>query len=177
MKLESSMSNLLTNKLVLNVVAFIAIFNVFGYAIMGNVNKVFYFILIAVLVRLFSKNMIIVLGVPLLIVNLLSTNVNIIEDMDNADNVYNEELIMNEIPDTVMIENIPSQITSTDQEGFEPGRNKKGTYNIDDAKQIDDAYNILGSDKNLDLTSDTQFFIDQQKQLQEMMGENTEYKL
>jgi hypothetical protein len=65
MKLKSGASKFLTNKLVLNIVSVIALFNVIGYIMMGNFNNVIFFILLAVLVRYFSKNMIIVLGTPL----------------------------------------------------------------------------------------------------------------
>ena len=82
MKLNSAMSKFLTNKWVLNVVSFLALFNVIGYAVMGKLNAVLYFIIFAVLVRYFSKNMTIVLGVPLIIVNLLAMKGNI-EGMEN----------------------------------------------------------------------------------------------
>lgn len=83
MKLNSAVSKFLTNKWVLNIVAFLALFNVIGYMIIGNFNAVLYFVVFAVLVRYFSKNMTIVLGVPLLITNLLELRVNMIEGMEN----------------------------------------------------------------------------------------------
>ena len=72
MKLNSAISNFLTNKLVLHIVSFLALFNVIGHMVIGHYNIVVYFILIALLVRYFSKNMIVVLGVPLILVNLMS---------------------------------------------------------------------------------------------------------
>ena len=89
MKLNSAMSKFLTNKWVLNIVAFLALFNVIGYIVMGNLNAVLYFIIFAVLVRYFSKNMTIVLGVPLLIVNILALKQNMIEGMENNDKPMN----------------------------------------------------------------------------------------
>jgi hypothetical protein len=83
MKLNSAVSNFLTNKWVLNVVAFLALFNVIGYMVIGNLNAVLYFIVFAVLVRYFSKNMTIVLGIPLIITNLLTLRGNMIEGMEN----------------------------------------------------------------------------------------------
>jgi hypothetical protein len=83
MKLNSDVSKFLTNKWVLNIVAALALLNVIGYAVIGNMNLVLYFIVIAVLVRYFSKNMTIVLGVPLIIVNLFSLKGNMIEGMEN----------------------------------------------------------------------------------------------
>ena len=72
MKINSQVSKILTNKWVLNIVALLALLNVIGYMVMGNFNHVLFFILLAVLVRYFSKNMVIVLGVPLVVVNLFS---------------------------------------------------------------------------------------------------------
>jgi len=72
MKFNSTVTSLLTNKTVLNVVSFIALLNVIGYAVMEKINNVLFFIVLAILVKYFSKNMIIVLGVPLIVVNLLS---------------------------------------------------------------------------------------------------------
>jgi hypothetical protein len=60
------------------------------------------------------------------------------------------------------------------QEGFQSGPNKKSGYNIDDAKELDEAHNILGIGESQHLTNDSQMLLMQQKQLQEMMGLNTE---
>ena len=60
MKFNAVVYNFLTNKLVLNVVSFIALLNVIGYAVMGKFNNVLFFIVLAILVKYFSKNMIII---------------------------------------------------------------------------------------------------------------------
>jgi len=83
------MSKFLTNKWVLNVIAFLALFNVIGYLIIGNLNAVLYFIIFAVLVRYFSKNMTIVLGVPLILVNLLAIKGNVLEGMESGSGATN----------------------------------------------------------------------------------------
>ena len=76
MKFKSSLSNLLKNKVVLNIVALIALLNVIGYIVMGSTDSLLLFIVVGVLTRYFSKNMIIVLGVPLILVNLFVANSN-----------------------------------------------------------------------------------------------------
>lgn len=86
MKLNSSLSKFLTNKMVLNIVSILALFNIIGYFIIGNVNFVLYFIVFAILVRFFSKNMTIVLGIPLIFVNLLAIRGNVLEGMENKEN-------------------------------------------------------------------------------------------
>ena len=207
MKLNSAVSKLLTNKWVLNIVAILALFNVIGYAVMGNINAVLYFIVFAVLVRYFSKNMIIVLGVPLLIVNLLSMRGNMLEGMDNkphanmskqtqqsTDNTSNDQKKIDTIVNNNMnkpdpktgqglpmqplehandSDNVATQSTGGEQQGFEAGRRKNRGYDIDYATTVEDAYdelnNILGSDGIQRLTSDTQNLMKQQMQLAKAM--------
>jgi len=82
MKLKSVAAKFLTNKWVLNIIAFLSLLNIIGYLVIGNLNAVLFFILLAVLVRYFSKNMIIVLGVPLVLVNLLITRITMMEGME-----------------------------------------------------------------------------------------------
>lgn len=194
MNLNSAMSKFLTNKWVLNVVAFLALFNVIGYAVMGNLNATAYFIVFAILVRYFSKNMTIVLGVPLIIVNLLAMRGNILEGMENESKnngdkpvtkpVEQEEKKNNDTSRTTsVINNSAASTVSTspdnaaqdtgDKQGFEPGRRKNKGHDIDYATTIEDAYdelnNILGSDGIQRLTSDTQGLMKQQMQLAEAM--------
>jgi|694.fasta_scaffold17959_9 hypothetical protein len=96
MKLNTAVSKFLTNKLVLNIIVALALFNVIGYLVIGNINAVLYFIVFAVLIRYFSKNMIIILGVPLVLVNLLVMKGNIMEGMENNTDKQNETKNANE---------------------------------------------------------------------------------
>ena len=82
-KINKTTTKLLTNKMVLNVVAILAFLNIIGYLMMGKLNDVAYFIIIAILTRYFSKNMIVVLGVPLVIINLLACKCAVTEGMNN----------------------------------------------------------------------------------------------
>jgi hypothetical protein len=84
MKFKAAFSKFLTNKIVLNVVTVIAILNIIGYLSLGNYNGVAYFVILALLVTYFSKNMIIVLGVPIILVNLfVSRGALLKEGMEN----------------------------------------------------------------------------------------------
>lgn len=175
MKFNSAVSNFLTNKWVLNVIAILAIFNVIGYIVIGNVNALVYFIVFAVLTRYFSKNMTIVLGVPLIIVNLLSLRGNIMEGMENnkekrleekkkkeqkkidklvkkqsdkPDSKTGQGLVMSAVsehPDNETDDNNAAQSTGGEQQGFEPGRRKNRGYEIDYATTIEDAYDELNN--------------------------------
>lgn len=62
-------NTLLKNKNVLYVVSFLALTNVFSYLISNNVDALIYFILIGYITTYFSKNMIVILLVPMLFTN------------------------------------------------------------------------------------------------------------
>jgi hypothetical protein len=171
MKFKSYMSKFLTNKLVLNIVALLAFINVIGYALMGNLYIVANFIIIALLIRYFSKNMTIVLGVPLILINLLAlkgynfnegmennkenpqTNTNTEQKKidklvaDNNDKKTGQGLIMHPVEhsgnENVDTNDNAAQTTGSEQQGFEPGRRKNRNYDIDYATTIEDAYDQL----------------------------------
>ena len=71
MKVPKSVLKLLENKYVLYFVLFLAITNLLGYMMIGNMNAVILFVLIGGLMTFFSKNMIIVLAVPLVLTSVL----------------------------------------------------------------------------------------------------------
>ena len=191
MNIKSQVSKLLTNKWVLNIVALLALLNVIGYMIMGNFNNVLFFIVLAFIIHYFSKNMIIVLGVPLIVVNLFSLKGSSyhIEGMDNNtaansskkqsdaikkinDNKKKEETSVMPGTDDVDHSNVESSNVKSD-ENFEVGRAKNGGSKIDYASTIESAYDelnkILGSDGVKSLTNDTQKLMQQQAQLAQSM--------
>jgi hypothetical protein len=195
MNFKAALSKFLTNKWVLNIISILAFFNVIGYLIMGNLNTVLFFIIIAVLIRYFSKNMIIVLGIPLILVNLLSLKGGIMEGLENnssplpatsTDTKMETQMAKNKQQDAKSKQGLPItpiddsvKTTNTDtnnaisDESFEVGRSKNRGYNIDYASTIEDAYDelnkILGSDGIKRLTGDTQTLMKQQMQLAESM--------
>ena len=179
MKLNSAISKFLTNKLVLHIVAFLALFNVIGHMVIGHYNIVVYFILIALLIRYFSKNMIVVLGVPLILVNLMSlkdgsymeglatqtdSEEKKAETTDNDTDASGEKKIAasNE-------KKTKKSSDETNEESFEVGRAKRSGHSIDYATTIEDAYDqlnsILGKDGIKNLTADTERLMQQQAQL------------
>lgn len=173
MKLKSAMSKFLTNKWVLNIIAFLSLLNVIGYFMIGNLNAVVYFIVFAILVRYFSKNMTIVLGVPLVLVNLLAVRKNVLEGMEtrrddrkkstNSNSKTDAKKTQEKInkvenngkPSTPVVNHsVASKISSAadnlaqdvgDKQGFEPGRRKNRGYDIDYATTIEDAYDELNN--------------------------------
>jgi hypothetical protein len=210
MKVKSVCSKLLTNKWVLNIVAILSLFSVLGYLTMHNINAIAYFFILAILIFYFSKNMIIVLGVPLILVNLfVYTNV-IKEGMETATSAITTTRPATPTKET-KIENKESHVTpklnhekSTPQglprtkidsdvmnsssidtsdhkftsepgdETFEVGRPKRGgSYNIDYASTVEDAYDelnkIIGGEGIKKLTNDTQRLMKQQLELADAM--------
>jgi hypothetical protein len=189
MKINSQVSKILTNKWVLNIVALLALLNVIGYMVMGNLNSVLFFLVLAVLVRYFSKNMIIVLGVPLIVVNLFSLkgkSYYYIEGLENNTTNHNDTIKkINDdkqksqtavMPgtDTEHTTNGPESANVKTDENFEVGRAKNGGSKIDYASTIENAYDelnkVLGSDGIKSLTDDTQRLMKQQMDLAQSMN-------
>jgi septal ring factor EnvC (AmiA/AmiB activator) len=67
MKIPKSFSKMLENKYVLYFVLVVTLINLLGYMMLGNFNAIIFFILAAFLTANFSKNMIVVLSVPLIL--------------------------------------------------------------------------------------------------------------
>jgi len=157
--------------MVLHVVSFLALLNVIGHMVIGHYNIVIYFIVFALLVRYFSKNMIVVLGIPLILVNMLSlNNTSYVEGFkEGASNKKSEgfkEGASNKKSEGFKEGNTSS---SDNNESFEVGRSKKSGHSIDYATTIEDAYDhlnsILGKDGIKNLTQDTERLMQQQAQL------------
>jgi len=171
MNFKTALSKFLTNKMVLNIVALIAFLNVIGYIVMGNFNATLVFIILAVLVRYFSKNMIIVLGIPLILVNLLSLKGGIYEGLENNTDTSATDTAKTDSTATASTSDIVKKVNQQDaktkqglpitpldtsvtttntsdsnvnsDESFEVGRGKRKGHDIDYASTIEDAYNEL----------------------------------
>ena len=189
MKANAILSNFLTSKAVLTIIFWLSLTNIIGYLVYSRFDAVVFFILIGVLVSYFSKNMIVILGIPLIFVNLAVLGKNKFkEGMESGKKPEDEK---KDEKSKVEAQKDPSQphviapLEPTTErpdpetkgekpDSFEVGRSKnKSKYNIDYASTIEDAddelNNILGSDGIKNLTSDTQNLMKQQKQLTEAL--------
>lgn len=83
MKAKEFMQKILSNKYVLMGVTVLAVVNLIGYMSLYDFESVIYFILVGCVTFFFSKNMIIVFGVPLILVNLFRLKSS--EGMENTD--------------------------------------------------------------------------------------------
>jgi hypothetical protein len=190
MKLKGVLHKLLTNRWVLNIVFLAAFFSVLSYIVLGNIEAFVFFVVMGALIKYFSRNMIIILGVPLILVNLYvfnKTNKDNKEGLENNNSSGSDSGTNKKPSQSQVIDNLnsdkrtqdstpitPSVIGSKSEESFEVGRPKKGgAYDIDYASTIEDAYDelnkILGSDGIKRLTDDTQGLMKQQAQLAESM--------
>ena len=197
MKIPTALHNLLTNKIVLNIVCVLSALNMIGYLVTNNFTAILFFIVLAILIVQFNKNMIIVLGIPLILVNFfvatgitkkIEGNQNMgdmtkdgaVTDGATTDGATKNNTTMNNtdkpakktgqgLPITPLD---PVSSTETD-EAFEVGRAKRGGSKIDYASTVEDAYDqlnsILGSEGVKRLTDDTQKLMQQQMQLAESM--------
>jgi hypothetical protein len=197
MKLKTVISNFLTNKWTLNIVSVLSLFTLIGYLMIRNFNAIAYFIALSLLLFYFSKNMIIVLGVPLILVNLFVYKNVIKEGLTNNTKTPDNKVVGSKkntnsklnyekrtpqgLPKTKIDSDttLNSTIDSSDSnvntdESFEVGRPKRGGgYNIDYASTVEDAYDelnkIIGGEGIKRLTTDTQGLMKQQLQLAEAM--------
>ena len=84
---------LLSNNPLLYGTAIISFLNILGFIQIGKMNIVLLYIIIAIILSVYTKNMVVVLGAPLLIVNLVSYMGYNIEGMEerNKDEEEDEE--------------------------------------------------------------------------------------
>ena len=172
MSFKSSTSKILTSSILLRSVFILSFFNIIGYLVYGNFNAIIFFLLVAGLVRYFSRNMILILGIPLFVVNLFVLGKNTKEGMENSKSSNNDDTRNqsqdstqdasgNTLKDTIKkindkastkqglpitpIEDDTSNNNKLTEESFEVGRSKKGKYDIDYASTIEDAYDELNN--------------------------------
>lgn len=184
MNLNPALTKVLSSKILLNVIFAIAFIHVIGNLIMGNLHDVAFFILIGGLVSFFTKNMIIVLGVPIVFVSLFATSImeGFQEGKKNMGGKKKEEERKKKKEEEEEKEKVENETQEDDEdvkpagkknpEQFEVGKRKKG-YDIDYASTVEDAYDdlnkILGGDGIKRLTSDTQGLMKQQMELTKAM--------
>jgi hypothetical protein len=203
MKVPASVKKMLENKYLLYVVFFLAIANVLGYLALGNYKAIALFVLIGYLVHIFNKNMIVVLGVPLILTSILSSGLiregaenmedSVKKTENNKENKTKdnkEDVVESKKPQVAVNESGVAVVKNSDKQTTDasgntiPSPNEKFTtvYNkknnrVDYAATVEDAYGdlnkILGGDGIKNLTADTQKLMNQQLQLAEAMKSMT----
>ncbi len=168
----SKFEKFLSNKTLLNIVVGISFLNIIGFVMFNQTIAIVYFILIGLVTSFFSKNMVIVLLTPLLLVNLfvvgtsksyysregLETNKDDTSKSGTSSATSEapkkaEKLpatrssSTNQLPITPLdnVQNTSNEDDAEIGESFEVGRGKKNSqgYNIDYASTVEDAYDEL----------------------------------
>ncbi len=165
--------DLANNSKVVNVIFFVSVLNVLGYLFMKNYDAVVTFILFGMMTAYFSKDLTLILGVPLVIVNALYLfrNRNVFEGMKNK---KTENTNAGQSQEKVKEEKKGANVQpKSSSEGFGQNNKKQGKYRIDYATTLQESYqdlnNVLGNDNMKKLTKDTQDLLQQQQQLTQAM--------
>jgi hypothetical protein len=173
MKIPSALHNLLTNKTVLNIVCVLSALNMIGYLVTNNLTAILFFVVLAILIVQFNKNMIVVLGIPLILVNFfvalgMSKNIEgnttmsdatmkgattkdtTTKDATTKDTTTKDTTTKNaDKPAKKSTQGLPitplEPVSTGTDESFEVGRAKKGGSKIDYASTVEDAYDQLNS--------------------------------
>jgi hypothetical protein len=198
-KISKTFSKVFENIYVLYFVFFLALLNLFGFLITGNFNAIVFFILVGYLVYNFTKNMIIVLTVPLVLTSIFMVGKKIQESFQDSSDATSsaspsstspEKKKENNNVDIVGDESIDTDSTEVGTDSKEVGEvvndndqtdamttMYKKNNRIDYASTVEDAYEdlgkILGGDGINRLTQDTQKLMKQQLQLADAMKNMT----
>jgi len=194
-KIPKAISKVLENKYVLYFVFFLALANLFGYMLLGNVNAIIFFILAGFVCKFFTKNMILIISIPIVLTSVLMIGQKIketfqtMEDKSSTDKpkksntsdeiVYPMDHVTAETTEDSTI-TPPSDAETTSAPKVENESMTtmyKKNKRIDYASTVEDAYsdlsNILGGDGIKNLTTDTQKLMSQQLQLADAMKSMT----
>jgi len=187
MQIPKVLSDLITNKYVLYLVAGIAFFNVFGYIALGNVNAIIFFILIGYITSFFSKNMIIILLVSMLFTNFLIVGMNVKEGLENAsDDKKKTDLMITPLDNVDDKDDYTAEEFQTQKEPLEysnvdfSDNKKKGKPSVvrsDRGTNVENAYDTLNKivtgPEFSKMSDDTKKLITQQQKLAESLEKFT----
>jgi hypothetical protein len=187
MQIPKVLSDLITNKYVLYLVAGIAFFNVFGYIALGNVNAIIFFILIGYITSFFSKNMIIILLVSMLFTNFLIVGMNVKEGLENAsDDKKKTDLMITPLDNVDDKDDYSAEEFQTQKEPLEysnvdfSDNKKKGKPSVvssDRGTNVENAYDTLNKivtgPEFSKMSDDTKKLITQQQKLAESLEKFT----
>ena len=83
-RMPKSVSKVLENKYVLYFVFFLALTNLFGYMILGNVYAIIFFIFVGFVCTFFTKNMILIMSIPIVVTSVLMVGQKVKESFQNT---------------------------------------------------------------------------------------------
>jgi hypothetical protein len=145
MNLKANISKILSSSILLRTVFILSLFNIIGYLVYGNFNAIIFFVLVAGLVKYFSRNMILILGIPLFVVNLFVMGKSVKEGMENSNsNSSNSNSRSNSTTNTTSQDASGNTLQSTIQKINEKASTKQGLpiTPIDDTSSNNTSKNV-----------------------------------
>lgn len=160
--MKQQINRLLKDKNVLYIVLFLAVTNLFGYIVMGNLEAVLFFLIIGFLATYFTKNMIIVMLVAMLATNFLVAG-------RYAGNAVQEAMTNKQHKDDKEHKDEKDDKNEKDNEKD----NEDNVGEIDHAGTVEAAYDqidkLLNSDAIKHMGDDTQRLANRQAELMKQM--------
>lgn len=180
--MKQEIKRLLKDRYVLYIVLFLAVTNLFGYIVTGNLEAVVFFLIVGFLTTYFSKNMIIVMLVAMLTTNFLVAGKRVggavREAMTNAkDAEKNKKDNKDDDKENDKEHENKQGVKQSDKQGAEKNNanldNTEDVGEIDHAATVEAAYDhidkLLNSDAIKNMSSDTQRLASRQAELMKQM--------
>ena len=153
----------LKDQRVLYVVLFLAVTNLFGFLMARNFNAVIVFLLVGFIATYFSRNMIVVLMVSMVVTNIVSGVKMIKEGMENKEEEEKDK------KDEEDEEEKKQGMTTLSPASLDDDKKAKKKPKVDYAGTLEAAYdnldNLLSSDALKNMSNDTQRLAEKQKTL------------
>jgi len=172
--MKFSANVLLNNPIVLYIVAFLSLTSIFGYLMINNYAAIVFFILVAFLTNYFSKNMIVILGVSLILTNTLAGISNFFSRREGfEDNVKGLNKCSSLAQDKCNVEGCVWNNNMCNIASASEPVNLTETVKFDVAntqeKSHDDLEKMIGKDNVRTLSNETQNLLQQQDRLMNQM--------
>lgn len=151
----------LKDQRVLYVVLFLAVTNLFGFLMARNFNAVIVFLLVGFIATYFSRNMIVVLMVSMVVTNIVSGVKMIKEGMENKEEDKKGEEKDEEEKKQGMTTLSPASLDDDKKANKKPKVDYAGTLEA----AYDNLDNLLSSDALKNMSNDTQRLAEKQKTL------------
>jgi hypothetical protein len=162
--MKFDLNSSLKDKRVLYVVLFLAVTNLFGFLIARNFNAVVIFLLVGFISTYFSRNMIVILMVAIVVTNIVSGVKIIKEGMENNEDKEKKDDDSEESSSDKKEE----KMTTLSPASYDDEKKAKKPK-VDYAGTLEAAYdnldNLLSSDALKNMTNDTQRLAEKQKLL------------
>lgn len=123
-KMPKSVSKVLENKYVLYFVFFLALTNLFGYMLLGNVHAIIFFILAGFVSTFFTKNMIVIISIPIVLTSVLMVGQKVKESFENKQDNMSSSSPDSSSPDS-------SSPHSSSPDSSSPGSSNPSKNNLD----------------------------------------------